>query len=399
MQEADRIDELLDRWEAARDRGIEVSAEVLCANFPDLLPQVSAKLELLQRTEKRLQRRVDGTSDPLIGSSSTLEVAWGCRLIRLLAEGGLGRVYLAKDLQIERLLAVKFLRPERRSDPEQRERFLVEAKLTGALAHPSIVPILGIGRTEDDLPFYVMPLIEGRTLAEAIDAFHQRFAEDAAYVSTREFHELLRSFITLCRAIAFAHGRHVLHRDVKPQNVILGRFDETIVLDWGLATLLQPAGDVMSSTIEERKLLQTTLRLRRKISAKEGTLPYMSPELHLGIEELSPAADVYALGVTLFRLLTGRLPIETADRQELVRRIMSGDHPTAGELRRGCPEALSRIAARAMESSPSRRTAGANEVADAIEEWLLAAAGREPAAGGWMARMLGRGRRVDAAGG
>lgn len=377
---ADRLHELLDRWEDARERSIDLSAEVLCANDPDLLPIVREKIELLLRLEGHMSSapRIS-EADPLLDDDPTLGVAWGCRLIRMLAEGGLGRVYLAKDLQIERLLAVKFLRPERRNDPEQLERFLVEAQITGALGHPGIVPILGIGRTHDDLPFYVMPLIEGRTMADAIDELHERHPGETFW-TVREFRDLLLSFCTLCQTIAFAHRHRVLHRDIKPQNVILGAFGETILIDWGLATLLPR--DSQAQTDNEKKLLATTLRVRRKISAKEGTLPYMSPELHLGLEELDPASDVYALGVTLFRLITGELPIQAQQRADLIRAIVSGETRDACEVRSGCPVALAKIAARAMSLAASERQGSVLELADSVLGWLDDH-GTEVKPGGW----------------
>ncbi|MCA9105885.1 MAG: hypothetical protein KDA83_10690, partial [Planctomycetales bacterium] len=146
-QRDERIEELLDRWEIARERGVDLSADMLCVNDPELLPIIRARVEKLARLETYLRDSArENLPDPILDDDDpTLGVAWGVRLIRLIAEGGLGRVYLAKDLQIERLLAVKFLRPERRHDPEQVERFLVEAQITGALGHPGIVPILGIG--------------------------------------------------------------------------------------------------------------------------------------------------------------------------------------------------------------------------------------------------------------
>lgn len=393
----ERVDELLDRWEAARERSIDLSAEVLCANDPELLPRVSEKLALLIRMEGRMSRSAGETCDPLLEDDNpTLGVSWGCRLIRLLAEGGLGRVYLAKDLQIERLLAVKFLKPGLKEVPEQVERFLVEAKLTGALGHPGIVPILGIGRTHDDLPFYVMPLIEGRTMADAIDAFHQSSIDDPQRYLKREFRDLLRSFVALCQAIAFAHEHRVLHRDVKPQNVILGPFGQTIVIDWGLATLLPRESP--DQTNEEKKLLATTLRVRRKISAKEGTLPYMSPELHLGLEEVQPSSDVYALGITLFRMLTGRLPVETTDRRRLIVSIVSGELPTPIEVLPSCPPRLSQAVVRATSLSSTQRHSSCLELAEEIETWL-----REQPAGNsenktsssWTRRWFGGGSRVD----
>ena len=373
-QRDERIEELLDRWEIARERGVDLSADMLCVNDPELLPIIRARVEKLARLETYLRDSArENLPDPILDDDDpTLGVAWGVRLIRLIAEGGLGRVYLAKDLQIERLLAVKFLRPERRHDPEQVERFLVEAQITGALGHPGIVPILGIGTSHDNLPFYVMPLIEGPSLADAIDDFHLAHT-DESYYRHADFRRLLNSFITVCQTIAYAHRHKVLHRDIKPQNVILGSFGETILIDWGLATLLPQSQT--PSTESEKRLLASTLRVRRRISAKEGTLPYMSPELHLGLEDHHPSSDVYALGVTLFRIMTGVLPIDVDHRDELVHRIIAGEYRVASDAKPGCPAPLAAIASQAMSISASERFKSAAELAQAVSDCMDAHCG------------------------
>ncbi len=155
-------------------------------------------------------------------------------LSRLHATGGIGRVWLARDASLGRDVALKELRPERAGQPALWARFLREAQVTGQLEHPGIVPVYEVGRRPDDqAPFYTMRFVRGRTLAEAARAYHERRARGAA--GPLELRELLTAFVGVCQAVAYAHSRGVLHRDLKPQNVVLGDYGEVIVLDWGLA--------------------------------------------------------------------------------------------------------------------------------------------------------------------
>src|SRR5262249_40637205 len=128
----------------------------------------------------------------------------------------------------------KELRPERAGQPTLWARFLREAQVTGQLEHPGIVPVYEVGRRPDDqAPFYTMRFVRGRTLAEAARAYHERRRRGEA--GRLELRELLTAFVSLCQAVAYAHSRGVLHRDLKPQNVVLGDYGEVMLLDWGLA--------------------------------------------------------------------------------------------------------------------------------------------------------------------
>ena len=148
------------------------------------------------------------------------------------AMGGLGQIYVAEDQELHRRVALKEIRPEHAMDPVSRDRFVVEAEVTGRLEHPGIVPVHGLGVHGDGRPFYAMRFIKGDNLMTAIRRFHGAAAADFA---GREFRWLLRRFIDVCNTIAYAHSRGVLHRDLKPSNIMLGTFGETLVMDWGVA--------------------------------------------------------------------------------------------------------------------------------------------------------------------
>src|SRR5262249_33700626 len=158
-------------------------------------------------------------------------------LTRLHATGGIGRVWLAYDSDLGREVALKELRPERTEDRGVAERFLHEARITGQLEHPGIVPVYELTRRpEDGQPFYTMRFIKGRTLTDAIRTYHDKRTSGRAEPLERV--ALLNAFVATCNAVAYAHSRGVIHRDLKGQNVVLGDFGEVVVLDWGFAKVL-----------------------------------------------------------------------------------------------------------------------------------------------------------------
>ena len=153
-------------------------------------------------------------------------------LTRLHAEGGLGKVWVAHDSDLNRDVALKEINPEQAMHPEAWRRFLKEAQITGQLEHPGIVPVYELARRpEDDQPFYTMRFVHGRTLRQAIAGHHARRAGGQA--EPLDSLRLLRAFVGICQALAYAHPRGVIHRDLKPDNVVLGGFGEVVVLDWG----------------------------------------------------------------------------------------------------------------------------------------------------------------------
>src|SRR5262249_45135029 len=152
-------------------------------------------------------------------------------LTHLHAKGGMGRVWLAQDVALDRQIALKELRPDQADNAVVCSRFLHEAKITAQLEHPGIVPVyeLGGGRR----PYYTMRFLRGRTLSQAIQDYHKKrksgLADPVGLV------DLLTAFASVCHAVAFAHSRGIIHRDLKGQNVVLGDFGEVVLLDWGLA--------------------------------------------------------------------------------------------------------------------------------------------------------------------
>src|SRR5579883_1361031 len=271
--QADLIDsakfaEACTAWSARKDRPL---AEVLlergwlsAEDRADVEKLVSRKLQkhggdarpaLAEVTSDHVRRTLAGVKDASVRQSlagvplparghvllTTIEPANESRgrytLSRLHATGGIGRVWLARDQNLGRDVALKELRPERAARTDLWARFLREAQITGHLEHPGIVPIYEVGRHPDDQPFYTMRFVRGRTLLEAVDDYHRQRREGGG--CPLRLRELLTAFVGVCNAVGYAHSRGVLHRDLKPQNVILGDFGEVVVLDWGLARLFE----------------------------------------------------------------------------------------------------------------------------------------------------------------
>jgi eukaryotic-like serine/threonine-protein kinase len=295
-------------------------------------------------------------------------------------QGGLGVVYTAHQEELDRTVALKRIRPDRLHDPARR-RFLREAALTARLQHPGIVPIYDLGQDEAG-PFYTMPFIQGRTLQEAIDAFHgeQAPGRDPGGRGLR-LRELLQHLIAACNTVAYAHDQGVVHRDLKPSNIMLGPYGETLVLDWGLAKRFGPGeaageadGDPPSPGPSPEAVTATGEVL--------GTPQYMSPEQARG-EPVGPAGDIFNLGLVLYAILTGKTAFEEssfrgADRLQAVREAAIVP-PRARDP--GLPRALEAIclkalAARAVDRYPSARALGED-----VTRWLAdepVTAWREP---------------------
>jgi serine/threonine-protein kinase len=301
------------------------------------------------------------------------------RKVREHAAGNLGVVYVARDEELNREVALKEIKERNADHLHSRAKFMLEAEVTRGLEHPGIVPVYGLGRYDDGRPFYAMRFIRGRSLLQAVNRFHAEIAHDAdAGRRSLALQGLLRRFTDVCNAVAYAHSRGVLHRDLKPDNVMVGRYGETLVVDWGLAKACGVSGGPATIELADEPLPEGTLRPSTADAAEAtqagslvGTPAYMSPEQAAGrIDLMGPASDVYGLGATLYHVIVGQPPIQAATLGEALQKVRDGEIPRPCSIALWLDPALEAVCLKAMASKPDDRYASARALAEDVDRWI-----------------------------
>jgi serine/threonine-protein kinase len=299
---------------------------------------------------------------------------------RLHATGGIGQVWLAHDTDLDRDVALKELRPERAEDQSVWARFLEEAKITGQLEHPGIVPVYELARPgAGRQPYYTMRFVKGRTLTKASRAYHA--SREKGEAGPLDLRELLGAFIGVCNAIAYAHSRGVIHRDLKGSNVVLGEFGEVIVLDWGLAKVLDR--DEAAADAPPVKLGPGSDRGETVNGQVLGTPGYMAPEQAEGrLDLIGYRTDVYGLGAILYEILTGQAPFPGDDSGDVLAQVLAGPPVPPRAVVGTTPRALQAVCLKALAKKPADRYASAGDLALEVRHYLAdepVTACREPA--------------------
>ncbi len=296
------------------------------------------------------------------------------------ARGGLGEIQVAVDEELHREVALKLLQPGQAGHPDSRRRLLREVAITSQLEHPGIVPVYGLGQLPDGSPVYAMRFIRGESLQAALRRFHQAPAAHAGRERGLAFRQLLTQFVTVCNTVGYAHSRGVIHRDLKPDNIMLGAYGETLVVDWGLARPFGPG--VMADAGAAADPDPARDGGQTQVGTVVGTPAYMSPEQAAGAaDRLGPPADIYSLGATLYALLTGRPPVQDRLVSEVLDRVRRGSFARPREVNRHVPPALEAVCLKAMALRPEDRYGSALDLARDVERWLAdepVGAWREP---------------------
>jgi serine/threonine-protein kinase len=292
------------------------------------------------------------------------------RPLRLHAQGGLGEVFLAHDEELHREVALKRIQERHAEDAESRRRFLQEAEITGRLEHPGVVPVYGLVQGDDGQPCYAMRFIEGESLQEAIRCFHAA-DKPGRLVGERSLalRQLLGRFVAVCYTMAYAHSRGVLHRDLKPANIMLGKYGETLVVDWGMAKPHQDA-DPEATAPANPATASDGANLTHP-GQVVGTPAFMSPEQATGRQALvGPASDLYSLGATLYAILTGQAPFRGSSVAEVLRKVQEGRLTQPREVKKAVPVSLEAVCLKAMALQPDARYASVLDLAADVEHWL-----------------------------
>ena len=367
-QTARRLEDLLLAWEEVYEQGQNLPADELCADCPELAEELQQRINVLLKMERRFEASSevgssappseDAPPKPQLAGTVYIESAY--RISGLHAAGGLGEVYLAHDSDLQRDIAVKTLKEICQKFPDRKARFLREARITGQLEHPGIVPVYSLGKNEDGLPLYAMRFIKGESLDDRIRDCH------AEGFRTSQLRRLLRHLVSACRTVHYAHSRRVLHCDLKPLNIMVGKFGETFVLDWGEALVINPETLATEGPVPAASDVEENTD-----SPAGGTVPYMPPErLDASGTPLDATSDVYALGATLYKVLTGRDAFRASSRQQLVARILKGEYTPPREINRTASRTLSAIVEKALRIDREQRYVSAGALADDIQAWM-----------------------------
>ncbi|HUT56042.1 MAG TPA: protein kinase [bacterium] len=288
------------------------------------------------------------------------------------SRGGIGRVLIATDAHIGREIAIKELLPDSamgtpsvdtgsKKTAAAMARFLREARITGQLEHPAIVPVYELGRRADGTIYYTMKFVRGKTLGQAI----------VECKTLTERLKLLTHFHGLCNAVAYAHSRGVIHRDLKPANVMVGEFGETVLLDWGLAKVKGKKDKRVSSLARELQVFRDAGALETIKGSPLGTPAYMSPEQAEGkLDQVDERSDIWSLGAALYEILTGKIPFEGVNAYEIMGRVLKDDPRPVPELEPLVPEEIAAVAAKCLQKDPAKRYQNAEDLARDVENYL-----------------------------
>ncbi len=289
-------------------------------------------------------------------------------ILRLHQKGGLGSVSIALDEELNREIALKEILPAHADNEENRTRFVREAEITGALEHPGIVPVYSLGEFADGRPYYAMRFIRGANLQMALKDYHREEIDPAE--KQLRFRQLLSRFIDVCNAMEYAHSRGVIHRDLKPGNIMLGEYGETLVVDWGLAKTLSEGFDTEASLAPPVHPTKRASSTDTQVGRVVGTPAYMSPEQAAGrLDALGVCSDIYSLGATLYHLITGTVAF-SGNEEEMLGNVQMGRFDRPRMVNPKVSRALEAICLKAMARMPRDRYSSGRELAEDIERYL-----------------------------
>ncbi len=404
MTEQTVLDLVVDRYLAKHgDLASSAAALETSISFDQLVRDLAASgvcLDIADAADA-FRTRVAAAEKPAREGYTSQGSAARFQVLRPHASGGLGEVFIARDKELNRDVALKEIHARYADNEEIRARFLLEAEITGGLEHPGIVPVYGKGQDATGRPFYAMRFIRGRSLREAIRELHDQQGKAAAPGGWRlGLRRLLSAFIDVCNAVAYAHSRGILHRDLKPENVMLGRYGETLLVDWGLAKLMGQAEPYKPPDAEADMSDRLAAASGGGVGINANTLwrGRGNADLH---EPGASRRSRGSAGNHQRRVQSGShalradhraAPFEAKSAEDVRLAVIAGRFPPPRQVNGQVPRPLEAICLKAMRLDPEQRYQTAEELAADIEKWMAdepVSAWKEPVsvqAARWMRR-------------
>ena len=370
-EQAKLVDEILLCWEREEtaQSGNQKTIEEFCLGFAGatepVVSEVKRRISALEFMDHFLSGDETGGEngfESLVGQSINLQKTLAIE--NQVARGGRAVILKAHDRQLNRHVAIKTLLDQDYSTQTARERLTNEAYTIGRLEHPGILPILDAGQLANQVPYYSMPLVDGQSMKDAIDHLHKTPTGDD---SKRELNRLIRLFISICQTVAYAHSREIVHRDIKPGNIMLGIFGEAFLVDWGLCK------NVNEPDIKEPNAPKQTefSAFATRTGTSLGTPAFMSPEQAAAETEYDQKrSDIFNLGATLYSILTGIAPYDGPSIVDVLTAARERTLQPPRKIDPSIDKALEAICLKAMAREPEQRFATPTELIDDLERWF-----------------------------
>lgn len=273
---------------------------------------------------------------------------------KTIARGGKAIIQSCKDLHLTRVICIKKLRPEFANDPIEQRRLLREARVTASLQHPNVVPTYEIGRDSKGHYFFTMKLVHGLTMRELFDK---------EYRDRYDLGQLIDVLIKVANALRYAHSHRVIHRDIKPDNILVGPYDEVLLMDWGLAKVWNKDGESDESSVADAPVSNEPVSTLTGVGKLEGTIAYMSPEQLRRDPDIDFRTDLYSMGVVLYEILARRTPFAGKTVSEMKEQIFRATPPRPSQVSSDfVPPALEALAMRCIQKAPEDRLSGCGEL-------------------------------------